>query len=135
MSWLHLWPPSPVLHLDLSTHHFQLGSTLPRLHRGPSSLRLCLVPSCLQFRLDQSLPLLRHGLPGLWLRLVSQPLQLHQAPPSLRLHRCPHYSLVWFICKKKERMKSNMGVDFRIKNKLPCSGTQQNTFFFLKRVL
>lgn len=37
---VHLKPLSPGLHLGLSTHLLPLGSTLPPLHRGPSSLRL-----------------------------------------------------------------------------------------------
>lgn len=51
-----------------------IGSTLPRLHCGPSSLKLQQTPSSFQLCLGQSSPWLLYGLPVLQLRLVHPPL-------------------------------------------------------------
>lgn len=78
--WLGLEPPSPGLHLALSTHQLHLGSTLPL--PWPSSLKFCRAPS--------GSNLFSHH-PGCATdcRLIPPPLFSYQALLSLRLHHCP----------------------------------------------
>lgn len=84
--WLCLIPPSPQLHLGLSTSQLHPGSLPPQLCPGPSSLWLLKAPSSHRFHLGQSLSHHHCGFLGCLLRCNPPPLRLCRTPSSLRLH-------------------------------------------------
>lgn len=74
----------------LSTRRLHFDSTLPRLHHGKSSLKLCRAPSPLPAPSLSVITLVAPWTSGpLATPMVPPPLRLHWALPSLRLHRCP----------------------------------------------
>lgn len=81
-----LQPSIRSLYLALSAH---LGSSVPRLHRGPLSLRHHWALTSLQLRLGKTSLCLCHGLTGLQICFIHSLLQPRQAPPSLQLHLSP----------------------------------------------
>ncbi|ROL53402.1 hypothetical protein DPX16_7002 [Anabarilius grahami] len=85
---------SPAQHEDVHSPAPTQASrpmSLLQIHCGPSALGIFRDPSSLQLSLSQLSLCLCHGLPGLQLRFNPPPFRLHNASPSLRPPRCPHF--------------------------------------------